>query len=100
MIFEWDEAKRAANLAKHGVDFEEVRRFDWETAARRPDSRRDYGEVRWRSSGFIGQRLYVLIFTWRGERVRVISLRKANAMEVDEHETKNYPPHARGGRRD
>jgi uncharacterized DUF497 family protein len=91
MIFEWDEVKRAANLAKHGVDFGAVRSFDWENAARRPDIRRDYGETRWWSSGFIGTRLYVHIFTWRGEHVRVISLRKASDKEKEDHEAKADP---------
>lgn len=97
MIFEWDDAKRTANLAKHGVDFAVVREFDWETANHRRDVRRDYGEVRWRSSGFIGQRLHLLVYTWRGDRVRVISLRKANILEVRDHETENHLPHT--GRR-
>ena len=86
MIFEWDEAKRAANLAKHGVDFEAVRAFDWETATQSLDRRRNYGEARWRAYGLIGVRLYVLVFTLRGEQVRIISLRKANVLEVAEYE--------------
>jgi uncharacterized DUF497 family protein len=32
MRFEWDEAKRAANPAKHGVDFAAREGFDFETA--------------------------------------------------------------------
>jgi hypothetical protein len=32
MNFEWDEAKRAGNLAKHGLDFADVPKLDWENA--------------------------------------------------------------------
>jgi uncharacterized DUF497 family protein len=41
MIFEWDEAKRAANLAKHGIDFDAVRLFDWSAAVHNLDTRKD-----------------------------------------------------------
>ena len=37
--YEWDETRRQANLAKHGLDFETVRRFGWDTAL--PGSARD-----------------------------------------------------------
>lgn len=66
MRFEWDEAKRAANLLKRGIDF---------------DERRDYGEPRRIGIGHIEQRLHVLVFVLRGEKIRVISLRKANERE-------------------
>lgn len=79
--YEWDEDKRAANLARHGVDFEEVRRFAWATALEVRDDRQPYGEERWIALGLLGGRLHVLIFTERRGRVRVISLRKANARE-------------------
>ena len=89
MIFEWDEAKRIANLAKHGVDFELVREFDWSTAYHRRDARRDYGEPRWFSLGLIGNRIHALVFTWRSGRVRVISMRKASEKErLDYEETR------------
>jgi hypothetical protein len=37
--YEWDEAKRAANLAKHGVDFGDIARFDWSAASAGADLR-------------------------------------------------------------
>lgn len=45
-MFEWDEAKRAANLAKHGVDFAAVHRLDWSSSLTARDGRTDYGEDR------------------------------------------------------
>ncbi len=86
MRFEWDEKKRAANLAKHGVDFAAAEEFDFESALVIPDERRNYGEARSAALGHIGTRLHVMIFVWRGDVVRVISLRKANAREVQSYE--------------
>ncbi len=86
MNYDWDEAKRRANLDKHGVDFESAREFDWETALVIEDRRQDYGEPRFSALGTIGRRLHVLIFTPRGKAVRLIGLRKANAREVCQYE--------------
>ena len=82
MRFEWDEAKRAANLAKHGADFPLAEQFDFESARIGRDERHDYGEERFRALGLVGARLHMLIFTVRGETVRVISLRQANTREI------------------
>ena len=82
MRYEWDKAKRAENIAKHGVDFAEAKDFDWDAALAARDTRRDYGEVRYRAIGPIGPRLYVMAFTARRGTVRIISPRKANPREV------------------
>ncbi|MEQ9333278.1 BrnT family toxin [Thalassobaculum sp.] len=82
MDFEWDDAKAAANLAKHGVPFDLAHAFDFEAAVIRVDDRRNYGEVREVAHGPIGKRLHVLVFTRRGSAVRVISLRAANRREA------------------
>lgn len=86
MLYEWDEQKRAANKARHRVDFLVVVDFDWDNALVAPDDRRDYGEERFVSIGPIDGRLHVLIFTPRDATVRVISLRKANKREVKQYE--------------
>jgi uncharacterized DUF497 family protein len=84
-VYEWDEAKRAANLRDHGVDFVDARGFDWETAIIAIDDREDYRELREMAFGFIGVRLHAMVFTRRGGNVRIISLRKANQMEVSRY---------------
>jgi len=86
MQYEWDESKRAANYAKHGVDFTEAEGFEWSTAIEAMDSRFDYGEERWVALGLIGKRLYVLIYTRRQESVCLISLRRANTREREYYE--------------
>ena len=54
MYFEWDKEKADANLLKHGVSFDIVRQFSWETAFTLLDRRQQYREQRWVSIGFIG----------------------------------------------
>ncbi|QQP93022.1 BrnT family toxin (plasmid) [Skermanella sp. TT6] len=77
----WDEAKHVANLAKHGLDFAVAEGFDWDTALTAVDERRDYGEGRFISIGYIGPRLHVMVWTPRGDDTRIIGLRKANDRE-------------------
>ncbi len=84
-MYEWDETKRSANIRHHGVDFADARHFDWETAVIITDDREDYGELRETALGFIGVRLHAMTFTRRDEKVRVISLRKANRSEVSRY---------------
>ena len=81
MEYEWDEGKRLENLAKHkGVDFFAMVDFDWDTAILDPSVRND--EQRTVALGFIGTRLFHVVFVERGNRKRIISLRKANRREL------------------
>lgn len=79
--YEWDEAKRVSNLAKHKVDFVDVVAFDWGINITREDDDVD-GEQRFVSIAAIYGVLHVLMWTERGEAVRVISLRKAERREI------------------
>lgn len=49
--FEWDDAKAASNLARHGVCFDAARSFDFEAAVIVEDRRAAYGETRWEATG-------------------------------------------------
>lgn len=88
MTYEWDENKRDANIAKHGVDFTEVEGFDWSSAFIEPDARKNYGEPRHIALGPINGRLHVMVFTTRSSAIRIIGLRKANPREVKRYEEK------------
>ncbi len=88
MLFEWDENKRIANLVKHNVDFFDAERFDWSSAIETIDTRLSYDEERWIALGFIDNRLHVLIYTFRGDNIRLMSLRKANKRERNYYEEK------------
>ena len=81
MDYEWDEAKRRDTLVYRGVDFGSMVNFDWDTATVERDIRHA-DEIRFLATGYIQGRLHRLVYTMRGETVRIISLRKANAREV------------------
>ncbi len=88
MIYEWDEAKRASDLFKHGVDFEDVRSFDWDSAWLQEDCRHDYGERRWKAIGKLGSCVVaVIVYTDRDRTTRVISARLASNKERAFYET-------------
>lgn len=81
MEFEWDADKNALNIRKHGFDFADARQcFDGPLLVRE-DRRRDYGETRWVALGQIQQVVVNVVFTMRGSRTRIISLRGANRLE-------------------
>lgn len=86
MNIEYDPNKNASNIKKHGIDFEQVRLFDFENAIIEQDNRFNYGEPRFNAFGFIGERMHVLTFAVRHSTVRIISLRKANKKEVTRNE--------------
>ena len=79
--FNWDDDKNESNRRKHKIGFEAAERFDFNSAVTMTDSREDYGEHREAAIGFIGDVLYFLAFTRRGDAIRVISLRRANKSE-------------------
>ena len=85
--FEWDADKAAANLRKHGVDFADAvpaLEDDLALTMRDPDS--DY-EERFITLGHDPYgRLLVVVYTWRGERLRPISARKATGQERRRYE--------------
>lgn len=81
MEVEFDPSKSDENERTRGLSFSMVADFDFETALIGKDIRTDYGEDRWIGLGLIGRRVFVVAFTWRDDRLRVISFRKANARE-------------------
>ncbi len=82
MDIEFDPAKDAANIAKHGLSLADAVRMDLATAAVVPDERGDYGEARFRAFGRIDGLAYCLAFTLRPGVVRVISFRRAHEEEL------------------
>lgn len=82
MDITFDPAKHAVNTAKHGVSLALAAKIEWDSALLWRDNRRDYGEIRHAAIGYIGQRLYVVVFVARAGQRRIISLRKANSREI------------------
>lgn len=85
MLIDYDPAKDAANTLKHGVSLAAAAELEWGEALVLGDLRREYGEARFIALAPIGNRLYVLVFVVRGEALRPISLRRANAREVNRY---------------
>jgi len=84
-MFEWDEAKSRRCLEARGFDFSIVLEFDFASAIVIEDDRFAYGEPRFRAFGLIADRLFVVVFTPRGSRLRIISIRRANKREERKH---------------
>jgi uncharacterized DUF497 family protein len=63
------------------VDFALIAGFKWTSADIKMDGRFDYGELRKSAHGLIDGRLFVVVYTERGDLTRIISLRKANERE-------------------
>jgi uncharacterized protein len=86
--FEWDPQKAASNLVKHGVAFEEAATVFGDQLGRiTSDPRHSEGEERFVLLGLSRQqRLLAVMFTDRGEAVRVISARPAMSRERREYE--------------
>ena len=88
--FEWDEDKAASNLRKHGVDFADATGvFDDPLALSMSDD--DPNEERFVGLGTdaLG-RVLVVVYTFRGDKVRIISARRATPSERGTYE-RNLP---------
>jgi uncharacterized DUF497 family protein len=84
--FEWDEAKNAANIKNHGIDFLDAALIFENPTIEAIDDREDYGEVRYNALGLSGEMVLHVVYTWRGENtIRLISARRANR-----HDAKKY----------
>jgi uncharacterized DUF497 family protein len=79
--FEWDDAKKAANLAKHGISFEEAMTI-WDGSVVTGQDEMQHSEVREISFGLIGGTTPIcVIHTERNGKMRIISARKATRNE-------------------
>jgi uncharacterized DUF497 family protein len=81
MRFEWDEAKRLANIEKHGIDFvRATSAFDGRVALTIPSRR--FGELRFLTVARIDGKLVSVVWTPRGQgSTRLISARRASSAE-------------------
>jgi uncharacterized DUF497 family protein len=84
MLFEWDPAKAAENLRKHGISFEEASStfFDALSATGRDPDHSSFAEKRLVTFGLSSAgRLLVVSHTERGDHIRIISAREATRAE-------------------
>ena len=89
MSFEWSEEKRLANLSKHGVDFEWAALVFAGPVLVAEDVRQDYGERRFRALGEVDGTLYIVVYTRRGGRTRLISAWKAGRKDRERYQERN-----------
>ena len=84
-MFAWDEAKRLANLRKHGIDIADAARIFRSLTFTSEDDREAYGEQRFLTLALLEDQVVSVAHTERGEDIRIISIRKAT-----KHETRFY----------
>ena len=81
LLLEWDEEKAAANWKKHRVNFEDAMRvFEDDNRIEFYDVAHSDEEDRYNTIGMVRDVLFV-VYTERGEYIRIISARKANHKE-------------------
>lgn len=87
MAYQWDSAKARRNLQKHGVDFADVAGVFEDDRALTIEDPSSEDEQRWVSIGMdcLG-RVLVVVYTWRGDTIRVISARPATPRERQQYE--------------
>ena len=78
---EWDEAKRKANIQKHGFDFIDAKELFNGYTVTMEDDRFHYNEQRFITLGMIKGRTAVVVHTERYDSIRIISIRKATKYE-------------------
>lgn len=93
MEFEWDPAKEAANVEKHGITF-----TDAATVFRDPhhlvedSTKPEFGEDRSLAIGMVAGRLAAVIYTDRGPRRRIISARSVRKDERERYDQSKTTP--------
>jgi uncharacterized protein len=83
--FEFDPGKSAANLSKHGIDFEEAQAL-WADPWLLQVPARTEDEPRILSIGMIAGRHWAAVSTERKGRIRIISVRRARREEIEHYE--------------
>jgi uncharacterized DUF497 family protein len=81
--FSWDEPKRQANLAKHGLDFADAEKVFAGPMVLFEDTRIDYGEQRMIGVGLLDYLVVLIVHVENEETIRIISMRKADGNETD-----------------
>lgn len=90
MEFEWDPDKAIGNFEKHGVGFDEAAlAFLDPNAVEFFDELNSEEEIRFQLVGISKVRLLFVGYTVRGDRIRIITARKANAKQTKYYNEQN-----------
>ncbi len=86
MPFEYDVNKSQGNLEKHGLDFDEAQEL-WNDEDRLEIPARTTDEPRWLVIGKIDGKYWSAVITYRGEDIRIISVRRSRDEEIELYES-------------
>ncbi|MBL1140560.1 MAG: BrnT family toxin [Proteobacteria bacterium] len=87
MEFAWDEAKNAANIRKHEIDFIDAIEIFQHPIFTYIDTRKNYEEERWIGIGQILNRIIVVVYIEiDNDTIRIVSARKATKREKEYYE--------------
>jgi uncharacterized protein len=91
--FEWDAEKARSNLRKHGIDFADaVAVLEDDQALTMPDRISAVDEQRFVAVGRDAQwRILVVVYTWRGGNIRLVSARRAMRGERGQYLARRRP---------
>jgi uncharacterized DUF497 family protein len=84
--FEFDAEKSQANLQKHGIDFHDAQIL-WEDQDLVEVRAKSDDEPRYLVIGLIGDKHWSAVITYRGEKIRIISVRRSRKSEVELYES-------------
>lgn len=86
MKITFDPAKRTSTKTERGLDFADAAEVFAGRELTVEDTRRDYGERRFQTVGFLAGRMVMVVWTPRGEARHVISMRKCNDREKERYQ--------------
>lgn len=84
--FDFDQRKSEANKHKHGIDFVEAQAL-WRDDKRIEIPARTEDEIRFLTVGAIGRTYWSAVITYRGDAIRIISVRRSRQEEIDLYES-------------
>jgi len=86
MTFEFDSSKSQSNLEKHGIDFDEAQAL-WNDEGRLEIPAKTQDELRFLIVGKIKNKYWSAVITYRGENIRIISVRRSRDEEIAIYES-------------
>jgi uncharacterized DUF497 family protein len=86
MPFEYDPKKSRSNRDKHGIDFEKAQAI-WDDVNYLKVPAKTVDEPRWLAIGKIGDKCFSAVITYRGENIRIISVRRSRDEEIELYES-------------
>ena len=86
MPFEYDSKKSQSNFQKHGIDFENAQGI-WDDPDYLEIPANTSDEPRWLVIGIISGKCWSAVITYRGDNIRIISVRRSREEEVELYES-------------